>query len=100
MTKTIKHEPMRIAGKKVDAEKNINVHYPYTNEIIGTVPAGSAEHAKQALGIATKYQPKLTRYERQQILQKTAEELVRRKEEISDVITYCLLYTSPSPRDY
>ena len=88
MTNTIKHEPMRIAGKKVDAEKNINVHYPYTNEIIGTVPAGSAEHAKQALDIATKYQPKLTRYERQQILQKTAEELVRRKEEISDVITY------------
>ena len=88
MTKTIKHQSMRIAGKKVDAEKNINVHYPYTNEIIGTVPAGSAEHAKQALDIATKYQPKLTRYERQQILQKTAEELVRRKEEISDVITY------------
>ena len=88
MTNTIKHEPMRIAGKKVDAEKNINVHYPYTNEIIGTVPAGSADHAKQALDIATKYQPKLTRYERQQILQKTAEELVRRKEEISDVITY------------
>ena len=88
MTNSIKHEPMRIAGKKVDAEKNINVHYPYTNEIIGTVPAGSAEHAKQALDIATNYQPKLTRYERQQILQKTAEELVRRKEEISNVITY------------
>ena len=88
MTNTIKHQSMRIAGKKVDAEKNINVHYPYTNEIIGTVPAGSAEHAKQALEIANNYQPKLTRYERQQILQKTAEELVRRKEEISDVITY------------
>ena len=88
MTNIIKHQSMRIAGKKVDAEKNINVRYPYTNEIIGTVPAGSAEHAKQALDIATKYQPKLTRYERQQILQKTAEELVRRKEEISDVITY------------
>ena len=88
MTNTIKHQSMRIAGKKVDAEKNINVHYPYTNEIIGTVPAGTAEHAKQALDIATNYQPKLTRYERQQILQKTAEELVRRKEEISAVITY------------
>ena len=88
MTNIIKHQSMRIAGKKVDAEKNINVHYPYTNEIIGTLPACSAEHAKQALDIATKYQPKLTRYERQQILQKTAEELVRRKEEISDVITY------------
>ena len=88
MTNIIKHQSMRIAGKKVDAEKNINVRYPYTNEIIGTVPAGSAEHAKQALDIATNYQPKLTRYERQQILQKTAEELVRRKEEISNVITY------------
>ena len=88
MTNTIKHQSMRISGKKVDAEKNINVHYPYTNEIIGTIPAGTAEHAKQALDIATNYQPKLTRYERQQILQKTAEELVRRKEEISDVITY------------
>ena len=88
MKNTIKHEPMRIAGKKVDAENKIDVLYPYTNEIIGTVPAGTAEHAKEALNIASNYQPKLTRYERQQILQKTAEELVRRKEEISDVITY------------
>ena len=88
MTNTIKHQSMRIAGKKVDAEKNIDVHYPYTNEIIGTVPAGTAEHAKQALQIASNYQPKLTRYERQQILLKIAEELVKRKEEISDVITY------------
>ena len=88
MKNTIKHEPMRIAGKKVDAENKIDVLYPYTNEIIGTVPAGTAEHAKEALNIASNYEPKLTRYERQQILQKTAEELVRRKDEISDVITY------------
>ena len=88
MKNTIKHEPMRIAGKKIDAENKIDVLYPYTNEIIGTVPAGTAEHAKEALNIASNYKPKLTRYERQQILQKTAEELVRRKDEISDVITY------------
>ena len=88
MINTIKHEPMRIAGKKIDAETKIDICYPYTNEIIGTVPAGTSDHAKQALEIASNYQPKLTRYERQQILQKTAEELVRRKDEISDVITY------------
>ena len=88
MTSMIKHEPMRIAGKKVDAEKIINVTYPYTGEIIGTVPAGTADHAKQALEIAVKYIPKLTRYERQKILQTTAEELVRRKNEISDVISF------------
>ena len=82
------HEPMRIAGKKVDAEKVIEVEYPYTGEIIGTVPAGNSQHAKQALDIAANYNPKLTRYERQKILQNTAEQLVKRKEEISDVITY------------
>ena len=88
MTKNIDHQSMRIAGKKVDAEKNIDVYYPYTNEVIGTVPAGTEEHAKQAFEIAANFKPKLTRYERQQILQKTAEKLVNRKDEISDVITY------------
>ena len=88
MTSMIKHEPMRIAGKKVNAEKTINVTYPYTGNIIGTVPAGTADHAKQALEIAANYIPKLTRYERQKILQTTAEELVRRKNEISDVISF------------
>ena len=32
-------ESMRIGGKKVDAEGVVPVHYPYTNEVIGTVPA-------------------------------------------------------------
>jgi len=88
MSIKIKNESMRIAGKKVDAEKVIEVEYPYTKEIIGTVPAGNAEHAKKALDIAANYNPKLTRYERQKILQKTAEKLVEKKEEISDLITY------------
>ena len=88
MSIKIKNESMRIAGKKVDAEKFIEVEYPYTKEIVGTVPAGNAEHAKKAFDIAANYTPKLTRYERQKILQKTAEKLVEKKEEISDVITH------------
>ena len=84
----IKNESMRIAGKKINAEKVIEVIYPYTGNVIGTVPAGNAEHAKQALDIAANFTPKLTRYERQKILQNAAEALVNRKEEISDVITY------------
>jgi len=88
MSKKIRNESMRIAGKKVNAEKVIEVEYPYTGEVIGTVPAGNAEHARQAIDIAANYTSKLTRYERQKILQKTAEELIKRKEEISDVITY------------
>jgi len=38
----IRHEPMRIAGKKADADDVVEVRYPYTDGVIGTVPAGGA----------------------------------------------------------
>ena len=80
-------ESMRIGGRHVDAEGVVPVHYPYTNEIIGTVPAGTAEHAAKAFEIARNYKPKLTRYERQQILFRTAELIKSRKDQLSDLIT-------------
>ena len=87
MHKKMINEAMRIAGEKVTSDKTINIEYPFTGEVIGTVPAGTAEHARKALDIAANYQPKLTRYERQKILQTAAEVLVKRKDEISDIIT-------------
>ena len=33
----VRHEPMRIAGKKVDAEETVAVRYPYTGAVVGTV---------------------------------------------------------------
>ncbi len=80
-------ESMRIGGRHVDAEGVVPVHYPYTNEVIGTVPAGTAEHAAKAFEIARNYKPKLTRYERQQILFRTAELIKARKDQLSDLIT-------------
>ena len=87
MVNHIRHETMRIAGRKVDTEGRIEVHYPYTDEVIGTVPRGTAEHAKEAFQIAADYKPTLSRYERQQILFRVAEILEERKDEISDLIT-------------
>ena len=84
MHKKMINEAMRIAGEKVTSEKTIDVEYPFTGDVIGTVPAGTAEHARKALDIAANYQPKLTRYERQKILQTAAEALVKRKDEISE----------------
>lgn len=83
----IRHETMRIAGKKVDTEGRIEVHYPYTNEVIGTVPRGTADHAREAFQIAADYKSELSRYDRQQILFRVAEILESRKDEISDLIT-------------
>ena len=51
------------------------------------MPAGRAEHAARAFEIAAKFKPKLTRYERQQILFRTAELIRSRKEQLSDLIT-------------
>ena len=83
----VRHEPMRIAGRKVDGEGVIEVRYPYDDTVVGTVPAGSAEHARKAFEIAANYTPKLTRYERQKILLKTAALLDARKDELSDLVT-------------
>ena len=87
MTKPIIREAMRIGGKKIHTDEMVPVHYPYTNEVIGTVPAGRAEHAAQAFRIAAAYKPKLTRYERQQILFRTAELLRSKKDELARLIT-------------
>ena len=78
-----RNESMRIAGNKVNAEGVIDVCYPYTEEVIGSVPAGNAKNAQEAFDIASSFKPNLTRYERQKILHNTAEELIKRKEEIS-----------------
>jgi len=52
----IRHEGMRIGGEKVFTDKVIEVRYPYTDELVGTVPAGTAEHAARAFEIAANYQ--------------------------------------------
>ncbi len=87
MTRTVITESMRIGGKKVSADGVVPVHYPFTNEIIGTVPAGRAEHAARAFEIAAGFKPRLTRYERQQILFKTAELIRQRRDALAHVLT-------------
>ncbi len=69
----IRHEGMRIGGEIVFTDDVIEVKYPYTDEVIGTVPAGKAEHAAKAFEIAANYKSKLSRYERSQILQRAGE---------------------------
>lgn len=85
--RTIRREAMRIGGEKVTTRDVVEVLYPYTDEVIGTVPAGTAEHAARAFEIAAGYKPKLTRYERQQILFRAAELIRERREEIAHWLT-------------
>jgi putative phosphonoacetaldehyde dehydrogenase len=82
-----RHEKMRIAGKLVDADERIEVRDPYTGTVVGTVPAARPDQVAEAFRIGHAYKPKLTRYDRQKILTRTAEILASRREEIAHLIT-------------
>ena len=81
------HEAMRIGGQKIYTDTVVNVHYPYTNEIIGTVPAGTAAHAARAFAIAAAFKPTLTRYQRQQILFRSAEAIRAKTPSLARILT-------------
>lgn len=80
-------ESMRIAGKLVTTDELIEVKNPYDGSLVGTVPAARPEHVREAFQKAQAFKPKLTRYERQQILQKTAQLLLDRREDFARLIS-------------
>ena len=86
-TPAVRHEQMRIAGVRIDTEERVDVHNPYTNKVIGTVPAARPEHGRNAFAKAKAFKSKLTRYERQKILLRTADLLAERKEQFARLIT-------------
>ncbi len=66
-------EKMRIGGKKVEGENgNLDVLNPFNGEKVGSVPRASENQVDHAMEIAKNFQPELTRYERQQIIETTA----------------------------
>jgi putative phosphonoacetaldehyde dehydrogenase len=65
----------------------IEVRYPFTGEVVGTVPKANVEEVRQAFAAARAFKPKLTRYERATIMQKAAELLRGRVAQASDLIT-------------
>jgi acyl-CoA reductase-like NAD-dependent aldehyde dehydrogenase len=78
-----RREAMRIAGEKVYRDSAIEVRYPYTGEVVATVPRGTVEDVRRAFRIARQYKPKLTRYERYRILMRAGEIIAARKEAIA-----------------
>jgi len=82
-----RHEPMRIAGRRVDSDSVIEVRNPWDSSLVGTVPAGTAAQVAEAFDIAARYTPTLTRHDRQKILLRTAELIAAQREPLSALIT-------------
>ena len=75
MSEVLNHG-MRLAGEKIGMDRGgdrcIRVFNPFTNAHIASVPKATLAEVGQAFAIAKAYQPKLTRFERANILNKTA----------------------------
>jgi aldehyde dehydrogenase (NAD+) len=81
------HAKMRIAGEHVGGDRVLEVRNPYTGATVGTVPRATVEDIRRAFAIAKGYKATLTRYERSQIMYRTAELIRARGDAISDLIT-------------
>jgi phosphonoacetaldehyde dehydrogenase len=80
-------EGLRIGGETVHRERTIDVCYPWTGEVVATVPKATVEDVRRALTIARQYKPTLTRYERYRILMRAGEIIASRKEALARLIT-------------
>ncbi len=84
---TPRQEAMRIAGDKVRTDRTIEIRYPWTGEVVATVPKASVEDVRRAFKIAREYKPVLTRHERYKILMKAGDLIAARREELARLIT-------------
>ncbi len=82
-------DAMRSLGRKLGAgrERHIEVFNPFTQKCLGTVPKATLEEVRAAYAWANAYQPKLTRYERAAIMNKTAELARDHLQEIAHLIS-------------
>jgi putative phosphonoacetaldehyde dehydrogenase len=83
----LRRESLRIAGERVATERSFEVRYPYTGEVIATVPKATVADVRRAIASARAYRARLTRYERYRILMRAGELIAARRDEIARTIT-------------
>lgn len=80
-------EAMRIGGERIQRDRVIDIHDPYTKQCIGTVPKATVDDVRRAFDIAQAYRPRLSRYQRAEILNRAAAMVMARADQISELIT-------------
>jgi len=84
-------ESLRLAGEKIGADRSgdrcITIRNPYTGQPVGSVPKATLAEVQRALQIARDYKPKLSRFDRANILNQAAAAVRSRTAEIAALIT-------------
>jgi phosphonoacetaldehyde dehydrogenase len=87
----MRSEALRIAGEKIGADRGgdrrIVVRNPFTGREVGSVPKATLEEVRRAFDIAHAYRPRLTRFERSNILNRTAGLVRERTAQIAALVT-------------
>lgn len=78
---------MRVVGERLTRGRVIEVFDPYAAVCIGTVPMAGVEDVRHAIEIAQAFKPRLSRYQRSEILRKSADIVSVRSEQIAQLIT-------------
>jgi len=86
---TDRHEGFRLAGRVVGAERaeRIPVRHPFSGAVVGSVPKATLAEVREAFAIAHAFKPKLSRFERANILNRAADALRQRTAEVAALIT-------------
>ncbi len=88
----MRQEALRIDGQKVGAddrppERRIAVHNPYTGLPVGSVPKATLAEVRRAYDVAQAYKPKLSRFDRANILNRCAALVRERGVEVAQLIS-------------
>ena len=88
---SFRREGMRLAGKIVGADRNgdrsVSILNPYTGQRIGSVPKATLEEVRAAFATAAAYRPRLSRFDRANILDVAAAIVRARTADIALLIT-------------
>lgn len=80
--------PCIIDGRPESGKERIEVRYPYTGEVIGSVPSLAPADIERALLLSAAGPPRLSREERSQILLRAASRIAAEAEQVSLLITW------------
>jgi len=88
----MRQEALRIDGQKIGAddrppERRIAVHNPFTGAVVGSVPKATRAEVQRAYDVAQAYKPRLSRFERANILNHCAALVRERGTEIAQLIS-------------
>jgi len=88
----MRQEALRIDGQKIGAddrppERRIAVHNPFTGAVVGSVPKATRAEVQRAYEVAQAYKPRLSRFERANILNRCAALVRERGTEIAQLIS-------------